>query len=98
MFRELEEINKRPMPFEFYTASELWTDEHTSEQMLTFHLNENIDVASRKAAFIDRSVDWIVSRFSVSNDTKIADFGCGPGLYAARLARKQAKVTAGCLR
>jgi len=93
MFRKLEEINKRPMLFEFYTASELWTDEHTSKQMLTFHLNENIDVASRKAAFIDRSVDWIVSRFGVSKDTKVADFGCGPGLYAARLARKQAKVT-----
>jgi 2-polyprenyl-3-methyl-5-hydroxy-6-metoxy-1,4-benzoquinol methylase len=93
MFPRLEEINRRPMPFEFYTASELWTDEHTSEQMLTFHLNENIDVASRKAAFIDRSADWIVSRFGVSNDTSIADFGCGPGLYAARLARKQAKVT-----
>jgi len=93
MFRRLEEIHRRPVPFEFYTASELWTDEHTSEQMLTFHLNENIDVASRKAAFIDRSVDWIVSRFGVSNDTRIADFGCGPGLYAARLAGKQAKVT-----
>jgi 2-polyprenyl-3-methyl-5-hydroxy-6-metoxy-1,4-benzoquinol methylase len=93
MFQELEQINRRPMPFEFYTASELWTDEHTSEKMLAFHLNENIDVASRKAAFIDRSVDWIVSRFGVSNDTKVADFGCGPGLYAARLARKQAKVT-----
>ena len=93
MFRKLEKINERPKPFEFYTASELWTDEHTSEKMLTFHLDENIDVASRKAAFIDRSVDWIVSRFGVSNDTKVADFGCGPGLYAARLARKQAKVT-----
>jgi len=93
MFRELEKINERSMPFEFYTAGELWTDEHTSQQMLSFHLNENVDVASRKAAFIDRSVDWIVSRFGVSNDTKIADFGCGPGLYAARLARKQAQVT-----
>lgn len=93
MFQKLEEINKRPRPFEFYTASELWTDEHTSEQMLAFHLNENTDVASRNAAFIDRSVDWIVSRFGVSSDTKVADFGCGPGLYASRLARKQAKVT-----
>ena len=93
MFQELEEINRRPVPFEAYTASELWTDEHTSNQMLAFHLNENIDVASRRAAFIDRSVDWIVSRFGVSKDTEVADFGCGPGLYAARLARKQAKVT-----
>ena len=61
--------------------------------MLTFHLNGNIDVASRRTAFIDRSADWIVSRFGISNDTEVADFGCGPGLYATRLARKRAKVT-----
>jgi len=93
MFDELERINTRPRPFEFYTARELWTDEHTSEQMLKFHLDGDIDVSSRKAEFIDRSVEWIVSRFNVGAGTKIADFGCGPGLYAARLARKGAEVT-----
>ena len=93
MFEELEKINIRPEPFEFYTASDLWTDEHTSEQMLSFHLNEDIDVSSRNAAFIDRSVKWIVSRFNVGVGTKIADFGCGPGLYATRLAQRQADVT-----
>jgi cyclopropane fatty-acyl-phospholipid synthase-like methyltransferase len=93
MFEELEKINIRPEPFEFYTASDLWTDEHTSEQMLSFHLNEDIDVSSRNAAFIDRSVKWIVSRFNVDVGTKIADFGCGPGLYATRLAQRQADVT-----
>jgi hypothetical protein len=31
MFEELEKINIRPEPFEFYTASDLWTDEHTSK-------------------------------------------------------------------
>ncbi len=61
MFQALEQINSRPRPFEFYTASDLWTDEHTSAQMLSFHLDENVDLASRKAAFMDRSVDWIVS-------------------------------------
>jgi hypothetical protein len=30
MFEELERINERPEPFQFYTASDLWTDEHTS--------------------------------------------------------------------
>ncbi len=93
MFEELEKINTRPAPFEFYTASDLWADEHTSGQMLTFHLNEDIDVSSRNAAFIDRSVEWIVSRFNVCAGTKIADFGCGPGLYATRLAQKLADVT-----
>ncbi len=93
MFEELEKINARPKPFEFYTASDLWTDEHTSEQMLSFHLNEEIDVSSRNAAFIDLSVEWITSHFNVIAGTKIADFGCGPGLYTTRLAQKQAAVT-----
>ena len=57
MFEELEKINEWPDPFQFYTASDLWTDEHTSKQMLTFHLNETIDVSSRKAEFINRSVE-----------------------------------------
>jgi len=93
VFEELETINTRPKPFEFYTASDLWTDEHASEQMLAFHLNEGIDVSSRNAEFINRSVEWIASHFKVGAGTKIADFGCGPGLYATRLAQKQADVT-----
>lgn len=93
MFEELERINERPEPFESYTASDLWTDEHTSAQMLSFHLNEAIDVSSRNAEFINRSVEWIASRFNVGKDTTIADFGCGPGLYATRLAKRGANVT-----
>ena len=93
MFEQLKSINTRPEPFEFYTASDLWTDEYTSRQMLSFHLNEEIDVSSRHAAFINRSVEWIASHFNVGAGTKIADFGCGPGLYATRLAKKQADVT-----
>ncbi|MBE0536773.1 MAG: methyltransferase domain-containing protein [Phycisphaerae bacterium] len=93
MFEQLEQINARPEPFEFYTAADLWTDEHTSKQMLAFHLNAHVDVASRNAAFIDRSVEWIVSRCDVTAGTKIADFGCGPGLYTTPLAQKQARVT-----
>jgi len=93
MFVELEKINVRPVAFEFYTASDLWTDEHTSKQMLAFHLNEEIDASSRNITFIDRSVDWIASHFDIGAGMKIADFGCGPGLYTTRLARRQADVT-----
>jgi 2-polyprenyl-3-methyl-5-hydroxy-6-metoxy-1,4-benzoquinol methylase len=93
MFEELERINERPEPFQFYTASDLWTDEHTSARMLSFHLNEAIDVSSRNAEFINRSVEWIASEFNVGRDTRIADFGCGPGLYAASLAKRGANVT-----
>ena len=93
MFQELEKINKRPKPFEFNTVSDLWTDEHTSKKMLEFHLNEAVDLSSRNKEFIGKSVDWIISRFGVNEDTRIADFGCGPGLYTTRLAEKGAKVT-----
>lgn len=93
MFKQLEEINTPPEPFQFYTAADLWTDEHTSKQMLRFHLDEGLDVSSRNIAFIDRSVDWIVSHFNIDTGKKIADFGCGPGLYTTRLARRHAVVT-----
>ena len=93
MFEELERINERPEPFQFYTASDLWTDEYTSKQMLSFHLNEALDVSSRNAEFINRSVQWIASKFNIDKASKIADFGCGPGLYATRLAKLGASVT-----
>ncbi|MCP4630770.1 MAG: class I SAM-dependent methyltransferase [bacterium] len=64
-----------------------------SEQMLKYHLNPVIDLSSRNAGFIDRSVKWIVSHFNVGQGTQIADFGCGPGLYASRLAQKHAGFT-----
>ena len=92
MFRELEDINTRPEPFEFYTANDLWTDEYTSEQMLTYHLNADVDLSSRNVDFVNRSVEWIMSKFASVPGTKIADFGCGPGLYATRLAQRKADV------
>ena len=93
MFKELKEINSRPAPFEFYTADELWANEHTAQQMLQYHLNEAIDVSSRNIQFIGRSVEWIVSRFGINDTSEVADFGCGPGLYAKRIAERGAKVT-----
>jgi 2-polyprenyl-3-methyl-5-hydroxy-6-metoxy-1,4-benzoquinol methylase len=93
MFEQLEDINTRPEPFDCYTAADLWTDNHTSEQMLAYHLNADIDVSSRRVEFIDQSVAWIGSHFNVGTGTRIADFGCGPGLYANRLAKLGASVT-----
>ena len=56
MFDKLEEINSRPTPFQFYTAEELWTDEHTSMKMLEYHLNKSVNLSSRNKDFIARSV------------------------------------------
>jgi len=93
LFKKLQNLTKRPKPFEFYTAASLWTDEYISQKMLGFHLDESVDLASRNKVFIDRSVDWIVSRFNVGPDVAVCDFGCGPGLYTTQFARRGADVT-----
>lgn len=93
LFHHLQAINRKPKLFEFYTAEELWTEEHTSQEMLACHLDDERDLSSRSSHFIDRSVEWIASQFCVGEGVKVADFGCGPGLYANRLARLGANVT-----
>ena len=92
LFSLLESIDRRPRPFSVYTASELWTDEYTSEQMLAYHLNDEIDLSSRRSGFIDDSVRWMQDRFELSGNSRVIDFGCGPGLYTSRFARLGAEV------
>ena len=92
LFSALESISEKPEPFSVYTARQLWTDEHTSEQMLAFHLNGEIDVSSRQTQFIDDSVRWMQKHFDLSAGRRIIDFGCGPGLYTSRFARLGAEV------
>lgn len=93
MFKELQEIRRKPAPFEHYTAEELWTDEHTRDRMLEFHLDQTVDAASRNIRFIDRSARWIVEHFNLATGSSVIDFGCGPGLYTQRFAKCGAAVT-----
>jgi len=92
VFSVLESVHRKPEPFSVYTASELWTDEHTSEQMLAYHLDGEINLSSRRTSFIDRSVLWMKTHFKLSGSSRIIDFGCGPGLYTSRFARFGADV------
>lgn len=93
MFAELERINKCPEPFECYTAQEFWDDEHISRQMLGLHLDGFNDLATRNKEFRERSIQWILSRFSLGKGKSICDFGCGPGLYTTSFAEAGAEVT-----
>jgi len=93
MFEELIDINKRPACFSIYTAEDLWTEPYTAEQMLRYHLDKELPMASRNHTFIDQSAAWIAKHFNLGENKKVADFGCGPGLYALRLAQTGAKVT-----
>ena len=84
--------SERPEPFSVYTTPEFWNDPHISERMLAHHLDSGTYFSSRPHDVIDRSVEWMVSRFSIGAGSRVLDLGCGPGLYAERLARRGATV------
>ena len=89
----LNNINKltdKPEIYESGTAT-MWTDSYISEQLLSVHLDENIDLASRKKPTIDSTVEWILKNVK-KDKLDILDLGCGPGLYSERLAQKGHRV------
>ena len=61
--------------------------------MLEAHLNPTWDAASRRPEIIDKTVAWIDKNYLKKSST-ILDLGCGPGLYAERLAECGHLVTA----
>jgi SAM-dependent methyltransferase len=93
LFETLERISAKPPLHSRYTADALWSSPDISEMMLRYHLDGEIDLASRRTAFIDASCDWIRDRFRLGPGSRVLDLGCGPGLYASRLARSGAEVT-----
>lgn len=88
MFKKIDSATTKPAVWSEYTADVLWTDEHIAKQMLAFHLNPDLSLASRTVAFIDDSVTWLASEFDLNETSKVIDFGCGPGLYTHRLKAK----------
>lgn len=93
MLDKIFQYLKRPKLYEESTAK-FWDDEHISKRMLKAHLDPALEAASRRHSFIDSSVGWI-SRLAPCKDyKKLLDLGCGPGLYAERLAEKGYLLTA----
>lgn len=88
----IRSLQEKPTPF---TPGELlfWDDPHISTQMLKAHLNPENDLASRRPETIQKSVDWLIASLGLQAGDSILDLGCGPGLYAARLAEKGLRVT-----
>ena len=93
MFRELQAINERPAVFSQLTIAALWTDPYISEQMLRFHLDGSVATSSGTTESIDAAVSWIREAFDLTDRSRVLDLGCGPGLYANRLARAGIDVT-----
>lgn len=64
-----------------------WHDPDFSRRMLAEHLTQQHDAASRRFDEIDRHVAWIHRELLSGTPARVLDLGCGPGLYASRLAR-----------
>ena len=81
-------VNRPPRPAPWAEGEKIpWNDPAFSRRMLTEHLSQSHDLASRRSERIDRHVEWIHHDLLAGRPTKVLDLGCGPGLYASRLAR-----------
>jgi SAM-dependent methyltransferase len=64
-----------------------WDEPGFSARMLKEHLSQEHDAASRRFEHIDAHVAWIHRELLGERLARVLDLGCGPGLYASRLAR-----------
>lgn len=78
-------LNLRPSLYSSDPVA-FWDDEYISTRILEAHLDPYIDAASRRHCDINASVRWISS--ILPPGARVLDVGCGPGLYAQRLADK----------
>lgn len=92
MYTLLHDFTQRPSPFSRYTAQELWTRPHLAQQMLSYHLNQDTELASRPMTQVEKIADWLDSQLAFEGKS-VCDLGCGPGLYAEAFARRGARVT-----
>jgi SAM-dependent methyltransferase len=91
--KELFDYLKIPSePFET-DGNNVWSEPRMARFVLASHLDANLDGASRDSQFIDESVKFIEGVAPPSEYRKVIDLGCGPGLYAQRLAKKEYDVT-----
>ena len=91
-FELLKRGIEKPQLFEKSTHK-FWDDEYVSEQMLKFHLNPDIEAASKTKQTIKSEADFIIKSTSMSDGSAVLDLGCGPGLYVKEFAKTGATLT-----
>lgn len=87
--RLLDLVQRTPMPAPWAEGDNIpWHDPDFSARMLKEHLSQAHDMASRRSGRIDGHVAWIHEHLLSGRPARVLDLGCGPGLYASRLAAR----------
>lgn len=77
------QFEEKPEPFEEGTTV-IWTDPYISENLIKRY--PDIDVVCRKEKHVNATIEWLSNQVETDN-AKILDLGCGPGVYTERLAQ-----------
>lgn len=93
LFTALQDVSTKPAPYSIYNAPAFWNDPYISKQLLNIHLNPKVDMFTRGGEILSRELAWIDERLKIDANTRICDFGCGPGLYTTQWAKAGAHVT-----
>jgi len=81
-------IGRRVPPLPWAEGDNIpWNEPAFSNRMLDEHLSQAHDLASRREPLIEAHVEFIQQQLGDGHVARILDLGCGPGLYAHRLAR-----------
>ena len=92
VIRDLAQLMRKPAQFAGHTAR-FWDHPHIAKSLLAAHLDPDSDAASRRPERIDAEVSWLHERLGLQPGQRVLDLGCGPGLYAIRLAERGLHVT-----
>jgi SAM-dependent methyltransferase len=80
-------VHRSPHPDPWAEGDNIpWHEPGFSARMLREHLSQAHDAASRRSEKIERQVAWIHEVLLAGAPARVLDLGCGPGLYAGRLA------------
>ena len=82
----------QPTPWA-YGGNLPWDEPTFSERMLQEHLDETHGAASRTAVERQLQIEWINQKLGLVAGQHVFDVTCGPGLYAAKWAQQNIRVT-----
>lgn len=88
-----ETIIQKNIPKFTQSKDTIWTDPYISKQLLKAHLDEEHPGATRPLDVVKGSIAWLQRSFPKEEFPKVVDLGCGPGIYAERLAASGYQVS-----